>query len=173
MSQLEDQSSVLIRVAEAVHLADVHALYEHHVVHGTGSFEEVPPSIEEVAARWRQRESRDQPTLVALADNRFAGFAYAASHKERSAYRFTVEDSVYVSPDFAGRGVGRALLEALIETCSQRGFQQMMAVIGDSENHGSIALHKACGFRHVGTAVGLGYKFGQWLDIVYMQRSLR
>lgn len=162
-----------IQFAQPEHLPDMQALYAHHVLNGTGSFEEVPPSIDEIRARWGKREEANQPTLVAHIDQRLAGFAYAASHKERSAYRFSVEDSVYVLPDFAGQSVGRQLLEKLIDICSERGFRQMVAVIGDSENHASIALHRASGFAHIGTATALGYKFGTWLDIVYMQRSLR
>lgn len=150
----------------------MHDVYAHHVLNGTGSFEEVPPTLDDIGKRWNLRELRRQPTLVARYGNQCAGFAYAASHKERSAYRFTVEDSVYVAAGFEGRQVGQALLNELIGICSQREYKQMIAVIGDSNNVASIKLHKRCGFRHVGTANGLGFKFGKWLDIVYMQRSL-
>lgn len=164
--------SVIVRLATDDDLAFMCDVYAHHVLNGTGSFEEVPPTLDEITTRYRVRESRQQPTLVATCAGQLAGFAYAASHKERSAYRFTVEDSIYVAPDSARQGVGQALLKELITVCTERGFRQMMAVIGDSNNHASITLHEQCGFRHVGTATGLGYKFGNWLDIVYMQREL-
>lgn len=166
------QKSVVVSLATHQHLPAMSEIYAHHVLEGTGSFEELPPSLEEIEARWRIRESRHQPTLVASCDGQLAGFAYAASHKERSAYRFTVEDSVYVAPGLTGQGVGRVLLKKLISECSNRQFRQMIAVIGDSNNRASIALHEQCGFRRVGVATGLGYKFNSWLDIVYMQREL-
>lgn len=167
------QSTLIIKLATAENIPAMCDVYGHHVLHGTGSFEEVPPSIDDIRQRWLRREAQNHPTLVAYQNQQFAGFAYAASHKERSAYRYTVEDSIYVSPDFAGQGVGGMLLKKLIELCTERDFRQMIAVIGDSANHGSIGLHESCGFKHVGIARGIGYKFDRWLDIVYMQRSLR
>lgn len=164
-----------VPVMRTASLADVVAMtdiYAHHVLHGTGSFEEVPPTQELMRERWQLRENDGYPTLIAQIGDQVAGFAYAGIYKPRSAYRFTVEDSIYVAPDFIGRGVGKAMLQALIGICTQAGYRQMMAVIGDSANHSSISLHERCGFISVGTATGLGYKFGKWLDIVYMQRTL-
>jgi len=167
------QAEYSINEATADQIADMCDVYAHHVQYGTGSFEEVPPTVDEIRQRWQQRESRNQPTLVAYTGRQFAGFAYAASHKERSAYRFTVEDSIYIAPAFMGQGVGSVLLENLMALCTERGFRQMIAVIGDSANLGSIRVHESCGFRQVGMARDIGYKFDRWLDIVYMQRSLR
>lgn len=161
-----------IRSASQQDVGSMHALYSHHVRQGTGSFEESPPSLDEMLERWQQRQSSGYPTVVAIIDGQFAGFAYANAYKERSAYRFTVEDSVYVSPEFAGRGVGSSLLSVLIDQCRKDGYKQMIAVIGDSENEGSIALHRRCGFRRIGVGEKLGYKFGRWLDIVFMQLTL-
>ncbi|MFK7995760.1 MAG: N-acetyltransferase family protein [Granulosicoccus sp.] len=166
------QSSPVVTLASAENIPAMCEVYGYHVLHGTGSFEEVPPSVDEMHERWQQRESCNHPTLVVHQNGAFAGFAYAASHKQRSAYRYTVEDSIYVAPDFAGQGLGRVLLRTLIEICTERKFKQMIAVIGDSANRQSIGLHESCGFKHVGTASGIGYKFDRWLDIVYMQRSL-
>lgn len=166
------QKSVAVSLAENKHLSFMRETYARHVLEGTGSFEEVPPSLDEIETRWRVRESRNQPTLIATCDGQLAGFAYAASHKERSAYRFTVEDSVYVGPGFIGQGVGHALLTELINECTKRQFRQMIAAIGDSNNRASIALHEQCGFRSIGIATGVGFKFDSWLDIVYMQRKL-
>lgn len=153
--------------------ADMAQVYAHHVLHGTASFEELPPSADEMAQRLRALLERDYPGIVAVSDHRVIGYAYAGPHKERSAYRYTVEDSIYLAPTFHGKGVGGALMSQLIEQCQARGFGQMMAVIGDSENNASIALHRRQGFRDIGIARGIGLKFGRTLDVVYMQRDLR
>ena len=156
------------------HLGAVTSIYAHHVLHGRASFEEVPPSEEEMAERFATLAAQDYPILIALNEQGdLLGYAYAGPHKLRSAYRFTVEDSIYVAPDALGKGFGKALLTALISQCEEAGFQQMLAVIGDSENAASIGLHASCGFVHFGTATKVGFKFGQWLDVVYMQRELR
>lgn len=155
------------------HLLAVTAIYAHHVLHGRASFEEVPPIADEMAQRFATLAAQDYPILVALGDEgNVLGYAYAGPHKLRSAYRFTVEDSIYVAPEALGKGIGRALLMALISSCEESGYKQMLAVIGDSENAASIGLHAACGFTHFGTATKVGFKFGQWLDVVYMQRAL-
>ena len=157
-------------------LADLDAMteiYAWHVLHGTGSFEEDPPSQSAMLERWRLRSEDHYPTLVAEFGGRVAGFAYAGIYKPRSAYRYTVEDSIYVAEDCLGQGVGQALLQELVQNCSRAGYRQMMAVIGDSDNVSSIRLHERCGFTIVGIARGLGFKFGRWLDIVYMQRTLQ
>ena len=161
-----------VRAAIESDLEPMTRVYAHHVRNGTGSFEEDPPGQHEMMERWLEREKGGHPTLVAYYGDRFAGFAYAGPHKPRSAYRFTVEDSIYVEPEFTGRGIGAVLLNGLIEKCVGLGFKQMIAVIGDSDNLGSIALHSRCGFRHVGTAEAVGYKHGKWLDVVFMQRAL-
>lgn len=155
------------------HLAAVTSIYAHHVLHGRASFEEVPPTEEEMAERFATLKAQDYPVLIAVnAQQQLLGYAYAGPHKLRSAYRFTVEDSIYVAPDTLGKGIGKALLTELILKCEEAGFRQMLAVIGDSENEASIGLHASCGFAHFGTATKVGFKFGQWLDVVYMQRTL-
>lgn len=153
-------------------LDDMTAIYAHHVLHGTGSFEEVPPTVSIMRERWQARELDGYPTLVAELRGALCGFAYAGNYKPRSAYRFTVEDSIYIAPEAVGRGVGSALLNELVELCKAAGYRQMIAVIGDSANTASIGLHERCGFHLIGTAKHLGYKHERWLDIVYMQRAL-
>ena len=148
------------------------AIYAHHVSFGRASFETQPPSRQDMFARFAALAEDGYPALVAEQDGEILGYAYAGRHKAREAYRLTVEDSIYVRHDAARRGVGRALLMELIERCRAAGFRQMMAVIGDSENTGSIELHRALGFRHIGTAQNIGFKFGVFLDVVYMQRAL-
>jgi phosphinothricin acetyltransferase len=162
---------VIVREATAQDLPAIAAIYAHHVLNGTGTFEEVPPSVEQMTERWSLVCSRGLPWLLADADG-VAGYAYAGAYNLRGAYRFTVEDSVYVAPDAQGRGVGRALLGAVVERCASLGLRQMMAVIGDSANHASIGLHASQGFEIKGIASAVGFKFGRWLDIVWMQRVL-
>jgi len=148
-------------------------IYAHHVLQGTGSFEETPPDKHEMCKRWRQRVDQGYPTLVAEIEERVVGFAYANAYKSRSAYRYTVEDSIYVAPKAIGLGIGRTLLERLIQICTEQNYRQMIAIVGDSANEASIALHKGCGFSVIGTAKELGFKHGRWLDIVFMQRPLK
>ncbi|MCU0894281.1 MAG: N-acetyltransferase family protein [Rhodospirillales bacterium] len=161
-----------VRPATQADLAAVQAIYASHVLGGTGSFEEVPPSLGEIEARWRGITGGGLPYLVAAEGERLLGFAYAGPFRPRSAYRFTVEDSIYVAPDALGGGVGSLLLGALIDACEKRGMRQMIAVIGDSANTRSIRLHQRHGFIRAGTLVDAGYKFGRWLDAVFMQRTL-
>ena len=156
------------------HLAQVTAIYAYHVLHGTASFEEEPPTEADIAERFSALLQDDYPILVAITgDDKVIGYAYGGPHKLRSAYRFTVEDSIYVAAGMQRRGIGRALLSALVEECKKGPFHQMLAVIGDSNNASSIGVHAACGFTHFGTAKNIGFEFGQWLDVVYMQRSLK
>jgi phosphinothricin acetyltransferase len=162
---------VIIRPVTDADVAAVAAIYGHHVLHGFGTFEETPPTIEEMARRMATITSHDLPYLVAD-DGGIVGFAYAGPFRPRAAYRFTVEDSVYVAPDAAGKGVGKALMTRLIEMCEAKGLRQVIAVIGDSGNAGSIGLHRALGFEMRGVAAGAGYKHGRWVDIVWMQRAL-
>lgn len=164
--------SITLRPAVLDDVGVMTDIYAHHVLSGTGSFEEVPPTYGVMLDRWQQREKDKYPTLIAQIAGEVAGYAYAGNYKPRSAYRFTVEDSIYVAADHVGQGVGRAMLQALIDICIEAGYRQMMAVIGDSANRSSITLHERCGFVHIGTARALGFKHGQWLDVIYMQREL-
>ena len=166
-------STISIRPVELVDIEVVQRIYAHHVLHGLASFEEVPPDASELARRWRAIVDAGLPYLCAFADNGvMGGYAYAGPYRPRSAYRFTVEDSVYVAPGAEGRGIGRALLRRLIEICTALGKRQMIAVIGDSANAASIGLHRACGFELTGTFRAIGFKHGRWVDSVLMQRTL-
>ncbi len=160
------------RAAKYSDLPQITGIYLHHVLHGTGSFEEIPPSQDDMHERMQTLLDGGYPYLVVEVDGQIAGFAYAGPYKLRSAYRFTVEDSIYVSPEFARQGIGSTLLSNLIHECKKSGFRQMMAVIGDSDNHASLSLHERHGFKQLGVAKNIGFKFERWLDIVYMQRSL-
>lgn len=161
-----------IRPATRKDAPALQAIYGHHVATGFGSFEEAAPSVEEMAERWGAVTARGLPYLVAEVDGVVAGLAYAGPYRPRSAYRFSVEDSVYVAPGFQGQGVGKALLTAVIEACEGMGLRRMMAFIGDSANAGSIGVHQSCGFRHVGVLEKVGFKAGRWLDVVVMERDL-
>jgi L-amino acid N-acyltransferase YncA len=161
-----------VRAAVKDDLVAIQAIYAHHVLHGTGTFEEVPPDLAEMAARFAAVARRDLPWRVAEIDGQVVGYAYAAPFRARSAYRFTVEDSVYVAPDAQRMGVGGRLLSDLVAECEARGLKRLLAVIGDAENGGSIALHQRCGFSHQGVLTGVGLKFGRWLDVVLMERRL-
>jgi phosphinothricin acetyltransferase len=141
-------------------------------MHGFGSFEEEPPDLAELMRRRADYLSRRLPYLVAEIDGRIVGYAYAGPYHRRPAYRWSVEDSIYVAPTTQRRGIGRALLERLIAEAEMGGFRQMIAVIGDSANLASIELHRAAGFRMVGKFANVGFKFGRWLDSVLMQRPL-
>ena len=161
-----------LRPATLADLDAVAAIYGHHVLHGLGTFEEVPPSIDEIARRHAAVRARGLPWLVAELDGEVKGYAYAGPFRPRAAYRYTVEDSVYVAPEAMGRGLGKALLGAVIAECEALGLRQMVAVIGDSGNAGSIGLHRACGFEFKMAAPAVGWKFGRWVDVVWMQRLL-
>jgi L-amino acid N-acyltransferase YncA len=161
-----------VRDARADDIAAVHAIYSHHVLHGFGTFDEVPPSLETYTAKWREVVAMGLPWLVAVDGNEVLGFAYASAFRPRTGYRYTLEDSVYIRNDQRGRGIGMALLEPLIARCVERGARQLVAVIGDSHNAGSIALHRKAGFAHAGTVKAVGFKLGRWVDIVFMQRAL-
>jgi phosphinothricin acetyltransferase len=162
-----------IRPATPADIPSITRLYAEAVAHGTATFELEPPGEAEMAARLRQIDAGGYPYLTAEAGGAFAGYAYAAAYRLRPAYRFTVENSVYVPPSVQRRGVGLALLDALIAECSRRGFRQMIAVIGDSPTQkASVALHKAAGFRVIGALDDVGFKHGRWLDTLLMQRAL-
>lgn len=161
-----------IRDATEADFTAIQAIYGHHVIHGTGSFEETPPDSAEMIRRWRTVTETGLPYLICDVRGGVAGYAYAAPYRTRRAYRFSVEDSVYVAPDGQRRGAGRRLLSALIERCEALGYRQMVAVIGDRQNEGSIGLHAALGFREVGCLHAIGFKHGRWVDVVLMQRPL-
>jgi len=164
--------SPLVRPASDADLGAITAIYAHAVIHGTASFELDPPDEAEMAQRLAAVLGEGYPYFVAELGGSVAGYAYAGPFRTRPAYRATVEDSIYVAASHQGRGVGHALLQALIETCEQKGFRQMVAVIGDSLSAGSRHLHAAHGFALVGVLEATGYKHGRWLDTVLMQRAL-
>ena len=164
--------AVTIRDGGEADVAAIAAIYHHHVLHGAASFEIEPPDAAEMARRRRTVVDGGYPYLVAEQDGRVVGYAYASAYRPRPAYRNTIENSVYVEPGRERQGIGRVLLAALLEACEQRGFRQVVAVIGDSGHEASIGLHRALGFRMVGTLRSAGFKFGRWIDIVLMQRAL-
>jgi L-amino acid N-acyltransferase YncA len=162
-----------IRPALLADCAAIARIYAPAVTHGTTSFELEAPDEVEMARRMGALTEKGYPYLVAELHNVVVGYAYAGPYRTRPAYRFIVENSIYVAPDVQRRGVGRALLEALITACTERGYRQMLAVIGDSPNQpGSIALHQTCGFTVVGRLPDVGFKFDRWLDSLLMQREL-
>jgi L-amino acid N-acyltransferase YncA len=165
-------AAAAIRPSQDADVAAIAAIYRHHVLHGVASFEELPPDPAEIARRRTEITARGLPYLVAEESGRVVGFCYASRYRARSAYRFTVEDSIYVDEASLGRGVGRALLGALVERCTALGYRQMIAVIGGSDQWPSIGLHRALGFSGVGLLPAVGAKFGGWIDIVLMQRAL-
>lgn len=165
-------AAVTVRDATEADMEAVQVIYEEAVLHGLASFEEAPPTPDDMLARRAKVLGQGLPWLVAELDGRVAGYAYASSYRDRSGYRYTIEDSVYVAEDMRGRGVGRALLAVLLERCNAGPWRQMVAVIGDSDNKGSVALHESLGFRLVGTLEAVGFKLGRWVDSVYMQIPL-
>ncbi|TAN56398.1 MAG: N-acetyltransferase family protein [Rhodospirillales bacterium] len=165
-------TKIHLRPATIDDMARVQAIYAHHVRNGTGSFEIEPPDLDEMKRRFGEVRMRNLPFLVAEIEGAIAGYAYANLYRPRAAYRFTCEDSVYIDPSFHQRGLGHALLDALIAGCGQAGFKQMVAVIGGSDNKGSIRLHEKHGFVRVGLLPKVGFKFDRWLDSVLMQREL-
>jgi phosphinothricin acetyltransferase len=163
---------VHVRRAAAEDIAAVHAIYSHHVLNGLASFEEEPPTQDELRRRYEEVGARGLPYLVADFGGSVAGYGYCTLYRTRSAYRYALEDSVYVREDAQGRGVGRAVLSHLIQRCAQLGYRQLIAVIGDSAHAASIGLHASQGFLRVGTLRSVGFKFGRWVDSVIMQRPL-
>ncbi|MFS8036414.1 N-acetyltransferase family protein [Xanthobacter sp. AM11] len=161
-----------IRPATPADIPAIAAIYDEAVRTGTASFEVTPPGAAEMARRHAAITEGGYPYLVMEEDGAVLGYAYASAFRPRIAYRHTVENSIYVAPAAQGRGVGRALLEALLVQCEAAGFRQMVAVIGDSANAGSIGLHRACGFQPAGLLEATGLKFGRWIDTVLMQRPL-
>jgi phosphinothricin acetyltransferase len=151
----------------------IQAIYAHHVTHGFGSFEEIPPDLAEMVRRRQDVLARGLPYLVAAdRDGRVLGFSYASPYRLRAAYRYTVEDSIYVAPETVGCGIGARLLKVLITRTTKLGYRQMIAVIGDSENRASMRVHASQGFRKAAIMQGIGFKLGRWVDSVLMQRPL-
>jgi len=161
-----------IRPATDQDVAAITAIYAHHVLHGTGTFETAAPSPTDMAGRRQDVLARGLPYLVAERAGQLLGFAYCQWFKPRPAYRFSAEDSIYLHPDAAGQGVGRQLLAALAQRAEAAGIRKLIAVIGDSGNTASIGLHRALGFEQVGVIRSCGWKFGRWLDIVLMEKPL-
>ena len=164
--------SLVIRDAAAADFARIAEIYAHHVLNGFGTFEEVPPPPAEMLERFAKVTEAGLPYLVGADGGAVLGYAYAAPYRPRSAYRFTVEDSIYVAPEAQRRHLGEALLVRLIERCAAAGMKQMVAVIGDSGNRPSIAVHERCGFRLTGVLDDVGFKQNRWVDTVIMQRAL-
>ena len=154
-------------------MAAVQAIYSHYVLHDLCSFEEEVPTVDQMQARRADVLQRGLPYLVALKDGEVAGYAYATAYRARSAYRHTVEDSIYVAQGMHGHGIGKALLREVIQRCTDGGFTQMVACVGNSANAGSLRLHESLGFEQVGVLRDIGFKFGQWVDTVLLQRALR
>jgi L-amino acid N-acyltransferase YncA len=165
-------SQLIVRASTDTDVARCAEIYGHHVLHGTASFEVDPPTIDEMKKRRAAVLDLGLPYLVAENNGRVLGYAYASNWRPRPAYKFSVEDSIYICKDAVGQGVGKALLPALLDQCTALGKRQMVAVIGDSAQTPSIRLHTSCGFEMVGTLKNIGFKFGRWLDSVLMQREL-
>ena len=161
-----------IRPAAAADLPAITEIYDHAVRYGTATFELIPPDLTEMTRRFEILMDGGFPYLVAALEGRVVGYAYAGAYRPRPAYRFTVENSVYLQPAIHRRGIGLQLLQRLITESEQRGYRQMIAVVGDSANAGSIGVHAKCGFQMIGTHPDVGFKFGRWLDTVMMQRAL-
>lgn len=162
-----------IRPAEPHDLPAIAAIYAHAVTHGTASYELEAPSLDEMRNRYQSLVSAGYPYLVAVSGGTILGYAYAGPFRPRRAYRFMVEDSIYLAPESQGKGVGGLLLARLVAECTRLGFRQIAAVIGDGErNRASVRLHEKAGFRHAGTLEGSGYKHGRWLDTVFMQLTI-
>ena len=161
-----------VELAQLDDVVRIQQIYAHHVLNGLGTFEENPPSVIEMHERFQKINAAEFPYIVAKLDNLVVGYAYAGHFRERSAFRHTVEDSIYIAPEFVGHGVGELLLIELIHLCRARGYRELVALIGDSCNHASIKLHRKLGFNSTGIMQKVGYKFEQFVDVVIMQLSL-
>jgi len=158
--------------ADESHIAAIQQIYAWHVLNGTGSFETVPPDAAEIGQRMRKIQQAGLPWFIAVSDDKVRGFCYLSPYRPRYAYRHTLEDSIYIDPGFQKRGAGSRLLDQAIRWAEQAGFRQLIANVGDSENRGSVALHRAAGFEITGILRSVGFKHGRWLDTVLMQRTL-
>ncbi len=172
MDSASQGSAVCIRPCEIEDMVAVHAIYEEQVRFGSASFEEIPPSVDALTERRNAIVSIGFPYLVAVIEGAVVGYAYAGRYRPRSAYRHTAENSVYVHERFRGHGVGKALLLDIIHACEQIGLRELVGIVGDSSNTGSVRLHESCGFEVVGTLKNVGYKHERWLDTVVMQKTL-
>lgn len=161
-----------ITEADKKHIPAIQQIYAYHVLQGTATFETEPPDAAEIAARLEKVRSAGLPWFVAVEDGQVRGYCYLSFYRERRAYRFTLEDSVYMDVNCQGRGTGKMLLFHAIAWAEARGFRQLVAVVGNSENRGSLALHSAAGFSITGTLRSVGFKHGRWLDTVILQRAL-
>jgi L-amino acid N-acyltransferase YncA len=164
--------TILVRAASEADMAAVRDIYTHYVLHSLATFEETPPTIEEMLARRRASVDLGLPYLVAEAEAKILGFAYATAYRPRPAYRFAIEDSIYVADGLGGHGIGSALLNELIIRCERGPWRQMVAIVGDSANSASIALHRRFGFQLAGTLRSIGFKDGRWVDTPILQRTL-
>ena len=162
----------LIRPSQPEDITTITAIYTHHVLVGTGTFEVEPPTQSDMMSRRADVLSKGLPYLVAMNGDQMLGFAYCNWFKPRPAYRFSAEDSIYLTPDAQGKGIGRALLSELAAQAEKAGVRKLIAVIGDSANLGSIEVHRSVGFSHVGILKSCGWKFNQWLDVVLMDKAL-
>ena len=169
---LTSNVEITIREATVADIPQMQAIYAHHVLSSTATFEEIPPSIDEMSQRLQKVREHGLPWLVAEESGRIVGYAYAGPYRPRPAYRYTIEDSIYLAEGESGKGIGQQLLATLIEHCERGPWRQMIAVIAGTQNQSSISVHRKLGFAHVGTQPDTGYKFGQWIDVVFMQRSL-
>lgn len=169
---LKDGQRPVIRDASEADMEAIRDIYAHHVLYGLATFEEVPPSVEELCFRRASVLAAGLPYLLAELNGEIVGYSYATAYRPRPAYRFTIEDSVYVADGFGGRGIGSALLEELIARCEKGPWRQMLAVVGNSGNAGSLGLHRRMGFQPIGTFKSAGFKLGRWVDTVLMQRAL-
>ncbi|MBL4695638.1 MAG: N-acetyltransferase [Rhizobiaceae bacterium] len=164
--------SATLRPATVEDLPQITEIYAQAVLTGMASFEVIPPDLDAMQQRFDDLSRNNYPYIIAEIEGKLVGFAYSAPYRSRPAYYWSVENSVYVDPEYQGRGIGKILLLKLLDASTKAGFRQMIAVIGDSNNHGSVGLHKACGFEMVGTIKDVGRKHGLWLDTVIMQISL-
>lgn len=169
---LQNSLSATVRDATVEDLPQIQQIYAHHVLSSTATFEEVPPTVDEMARRLAHVRELGLPWLVAEHEGRILGYCYANAYRPRPAYRYTIEDSVYLADGESGKGLGHDLLATLIARCEEGPWRQMIAVIAGTQNQSSIALHRKLGFAHVGSQPETGYKFGQWIDVVFMQRAL-
>lgn len=161
-----------VRPVADTDMAAIQLIYAHHVLHGLASWELTPPDVAELTARRNHTLEGGYPYVVAILDGQLAGYAHAGPYRYRPAYRFTVENTVYLHPELQGRNIARPLLQRVIDECTARGYRQMIAVVGDSGNHASIRFHEKMGFRQVGLLEGIGWKAERWLDSVMMQLNL-
>ncbi len=171
-AEAQPHATLIVRDALPADMADVQRIYAHHVLYSTATFEEEPPNIDEMQSRRANVLASGMPYLVAVLGTEIVGYCYASQYRPRIAYRYTIENSIYLDPRHSGRGYGKSLLSVLIERCEQGPWRQMIAVIAGTNNQGSIGLHRSMGFAHAGTQVATGFKFNQWIDVVFMQRAL-